>query len=545
MFEWARWVYKFIEENLNLLLLVRILLITLLLLSWFATAVGFIHLAELEYQNSISVSNLAAFLGAGAITLMMWVMLERFRLHGPYVLRAVCGLFYLFLFGWAVTFGYGFWWNVVASTSRADEGIVAASGVFAKSVADAQENLNQSKIKFDNLAALALEREKLDISLGTFCGSRRATQRLKDGRRSITKWIQDVNKLAVDEITSRNGWIVTTSKALEQAKERDIAFRKKYDGQIPNGLGDSSENFDNIKATVNRINALNNTAQGVANSLSEMAVALNKRRNSDSFFCYDRDLSREMAAVANHLKQKPATVVLPNWTSVTGDKSTAAAVRILWGTLSRFVGLKLTNESMKGEDGIALMAALAVDLGILILTLIRPRVGGQIFITRQTRRTRAFYGVERVLRGHSAAARTLLFELHFFDGRKQYVVIPGDADKHGAPAFVRDLHTVFAALWPWLDINRVKSPSNRVQSAAERRLQLFSGTIFEAPTEGVKDDDDRAASRVRATMVSDLSIYAIHGEDRSLCLRILDDFEMQERLLNRGNMWASSRAGAI
>lgn len=544
MFERARLAYQLIEDYFNLLFLVKILLITLLLLSWFATSVGIIHLAELKDQNSLSISNIAAFVGAGAITLIMWVMLERVRLHGPYIARAVCGLFYLFLFGWAVSFGYGFWWNIVASTARADEGIVATSDGFATNIAIAQKNLTESKKRLGDLTLLAVERKELDISLGKFCGSSRATPRLKAAREALTKWIQDANTVAVDQRPDHDGWIATTSKTLIDAEKKEVAFRKRYSGAIPNGAGDSSENFDNIKAVVNQIIALDNTAQGMSNSLSEMAEALKKRRNPDSFFCYDLNLSKQMADVAKHIKEKPATVALPIWTSVTGDKSTATAIRILWGTVSKPFGQKLTNESMKGEDKIALMAALAVDLGILILTLIRPRLGGQVFITRQSPRTRVFNGLERVLRRHGIAARTLLFDLHFFEGGKQYVVIPGDAEILGAPTFVRDLHTVFAALWPWLDINRAKSPSGLLRSSAERRLQLLSGTIFEAPTEGEKDDDDRVASRVRAAMVSDLSIYEIHEEDRSLCLRILDDFEIQERRLNRGNMWASSRAEA-
>jgi hypothetical protein len=544
MFERARLAYQFIEDNLNLLFLVRILLITLLFLSWYATSVGIIHLAELEDQSSLSFSNMAAFVGAGAITLMMWVMLERFRLHGPYPARAVCGLFYLFLFGWAVSFGYGFWWNVVASTSRANEGIVTTSDGFATNIKTAQENIKQTTIRFNKLARLAVERQQLDIAQGKFCGSSRARPRLKKAREALTEWIQDANARALDKTVESEGWITAISDALDDAKDKEVAFRKKYSGTIPNGSGDSSENFNNIKTVVNQLNAFDTTAQEAAKSLSNKTDRSKQGANSNVTFCSDSVLAEKMTELSQHIQKYPATVALPNWKSVTGDQSTAAAIRILWGTVSKFVGLKLTNDSMNGEDGIALMAALAVDLGILILTLIRPRVGGQIFITRQSPRTRVFYGVERVLRRHAATARTLLFDLHFFEGRKQYVVIPGDADKLGAPAFVRDLHTVFAALWPWLDINRAKPPSGRLRSKAERRLQLLSSATFEAPTEGERDGHDQVASRARAAMVSDLSIYEIHGEDRSLCLRILDDFEMQEQRLNRGNMWASSRGEA-
>jgi hypothetical protein len=539
MFERGRLAYQFIEDYLNLLFMVRILLIILLLLSWFATSVGILHLAELKDQSSLSISNTAAFVGAGAITLMMWVMLERFRLHGPYFVRAVCGIFYLFLFGWAVSFGYGFWWNIVASTARADEEIVATSDGFATNIAIARNNLAESKKKLEDLMLLAVEMKGLDTSLGKFCGSSRVTPRLIAAREALTRWIQDAYTEAVDQRPDHVGWIATTSKTLIDAEKKDVAFRKRYSGAIPNGAGDSSENFDNIKAVVNQIIALDKTAQGVSNSLSDMAEALKKRRNPDSFFCYDLNLSKQLADVAKHIKEKPAIVILPTWKSVTGDKSTAAAIRILWGTILKPFGQKLTSESMKGEDGIALMAALAVDLGILILTLIRPRVGGQMFITRQSPRTRVLDRLESVLRRHGTAARTLLFDLHFFEGGKQYVVIPGGTDQPGASTLVRDLHTVFAALWPWLDINRAKSPSDRLRSAAERQVQLLSSTIFEALTEGERDDHDRVSSRARAAMVSDLSIYEVHEEDRSLCLRILDDFEMQERRLNRGNKWAS------
>jgi hypothetical protein len=510
--------------------LVTVLLVSLLSISAIATGIGILHLAQIEATGQGLLGMVLVLFGTSVITVLMWVMLERSRLPGSVLARSMCGAFYGFLFLWAVGFGYGFWWEAVASRE-------ASIGGIEKSLDDLRDGLLATSTQLtvaDNRMTSLIEASRLraerEDTEGNSCGAPSGV-----GRGALWGARSRVN----DEIISKagelkNGWLDPARTQLNQARllianfnpppsaaERQAAFTILYER--------AKESADEI----NKIGA--SAGAPLARDLMDIARRLRIEPGQPGFQCYDPALATFLQTTAE-IVSKPARLEVAEWTSVEGSGSTEEAFLKLWGTMSGALGANVTGKSMVGRDWIALLAAIAVDIGILVLTMIRPRAGGQTFMGDEQADSEALGQLERSLRRHRSAAQLLFYDFHFSMGRRQYITIP-DIQWTGPPGFsARDFHVALGALAPRLAAWRMTNPPFKLLASAIERLSRVG---WSPPKRKVKEERydtwrEWFEGLTRGSVLPDHPlIFEIGEQDRNLAIRLLDEAEDGERSKRR------------
>ena len=506
--------------------LVTVLLVSLLGISAVATGIGILHLAQIEATGQGLLGMALVLIGTSVITVLMWVMLERSRLPGSTLARSMCGVFYGFLFLWAVGFGYGFWWEAIASRQ-------ASIGGIEKSLADLRDGLLETSTQLtvaDNRMSSLIEASRLraerEDTEGNSCGAPSGV-----GRGALWGARSRVN----DEIVSkaaelRNGWLGPARTRLGQARSSIAGF------DPPAGVAARQAAFttiyENARDSADEINKIGASAGApLASDLKDIARRLRIEPGKAEFQCYDPALATFLENTAA-IVGKPARLKIAEWTSVEGSDSTEEAFLKLWGTMSGALGTNVTGKTMVGRDWIALLAAIAVDIGILVLTLVRPRAGGKTFMGDEQADGEALGQLERSLHRHHDAAHLIFYDLHFSMGRRQYITIPDIQWTGPAGASPRDFHVALGALAPRLAASRLTNPSTRLLAAAIGRLNRVGWSLPEQEPAEERDGDWRAwfDGIVRGSVLPDHPlIFEIAEQDRNLAIRLLDDAQDGER----------------
>lgn len=378
-----------------------------------ATGLGF---ADLRAANTDAVRLSPAELGITLATTLFVVSAMVVALHHAVtnrsiILRLVSFVFYLFFALWSVGFGYAFFWKELAGQEFTARQFRAAIDGVAASVDRAGGALATAELATAEAADLATARAQTEAVDGRTCANRpNSTPGEGPLMRSRNAFAARTRALG-DEVQAR--WIgplagerVRLSRRVEalasgqadganvaDAAEADLlarlasASRLKADERraLFTTVHDDARAFAEAS---NSLRALH--AEAFAGRLVALAADVgadparagspDPARVDDPGYCWDVVLHDKLAAAAAQLRAI-GDVDAPAFEFLEGPKATRAAFFGLVDWLARAVGMRTEGETRFVFDEkalLALFASLAVDLGIVFLTLItapRPPPG--------------------------------------------------------------------------------------------------------------------------------------------------------------------------
>ena len=375
------------------------------LLSVVATGLGF---ADLRAANTDAGQLSAAELAITGATTLFVVSAMVVALHQVIAgetrwwVRGLSFVFYLLFAVWTVGFGYGFFWKELAGqefTERQFQRVITdLSGSIART-SGALETSERATAEATQLAALRAESEAAE---GRTCANHpsstpgegplmRSRFAFADRTRALgeevrTVWIAPVAgqrerlQRQVDALVKR------VAPANAPADERDVLGKLAAASSLASaerralftGVHEEARAF---AAAANDLRALH--AAAFAERLSRLAAEVgpdpqrpgspDPARAGDSGYCWDVVLYDKLGAAAGQLRGVE-DVATPEFSFLEGPKATRAAFFGLVGWLGGVIGF-----DVKGDEGfefeekafLALFASLAVDLGIVFLTVVR------------------------------------------------------------------------------------------------------------------------------------------------------------------------------
>ena len=318
-----------------------------------------------------------------------------------WLLRALACLFYLFFAFWSVGFGYGFFWKELAGEEFTRDQFSAAIERVSQSVDAANEALATVETSVLSASSTARARADEEAANGGTCSNRPGSIP-GDGPLTRARFaFADRAQALSDDVSER--WIgrLTTDRTILQ--RRIIALSSNI---TPTGVADNEEAellaklatasrlssnerervftqvFDDARAFTAKANALKASNAGqFAGRLELLAKNVgpspdnpnqpDPARADDVSYCWDTVLNEKLLASAQSLRtiqDMPA----PEFEFTEGPKATRAA----FFNLAKAATPPWGNNAAKGiqfgeKEFIALFASIAVDLGILFLTIIR------------------------------------------------------------------------------------------------------------------------------------------------------------------------------
>lgn len=378
------------------------------LLSVVATGLGF---ADLRAANTdaghLSTLELAI---TGATTLFV-VSAMVVALHHvvagetSWWVRGVSFLFYLLFAVWTVGFGYGFFWKELAGQEFTERQFQRVITDLSGSISRTSGALETSERATADAALLAAQRAESEAAEGRTCANHPAStpgegplmrsrftfaDRAKGlGDEVRANWIAPVagqrNRLQaqVDALVKRAAPPASTSIP---PAERAVLEKLAKASSLPSaerralftGVHEEARAF---AAAANDLRALH--AAPFAARLSQLAAEVgpdpqrpgspDPARANDPGYCWDVVLNEKLVAAAAQLRAVE-DVATPEFFFLEGPKATRAAFFGLVGWLGGLIGV-----DVKGDEGfefeekafLALFASLAVDLGIVFLTVVR------------------------------------------------------------------------------------------------------------------------------------------------------------------------------
>jgi hypothetical protein len=455
------------------------------------------------------------------------------------------GIFYLFLVVWTVGFGYSFWWGALAakmaSTARMslvldqlDNQLTAAGGQL-KATAD-----NMDRV--EKLSEASAEQE--DLSGGS-CGipSGPGRAKLYQARMAVARDVRSqINAI-------RRGWLSDVQREIGTLGTRKKAFDAAAEELNPEKrTADFSELYESSRRSARDINAESAGNAGYAASALDMtARQLLITPEQRGFTCYDKTLAEGLGFAARNLR-KPISIHLDEWHPMEGSSATKEGFLRLWGTVLRAVGIDTKLEGLQNLDWLPLVIAIAVDCGILVLTLSRPRAGGETFLAEGRKDQETQSRLREILRLHSAAAKYIFYDLYFPVGRKHYIAIPDILWREPEGLDPRSLHLAMAALKRRLAAVLLANPSRDVLRLAVQRLrQLHWAAPTDIPEGVVLKFNERLARLLRGSAEPDHpAIYEISEIDRNEAICILSESgERPEYRQEPARNTAAARSAAV
>jgi hypothetical protein len=398
-----RW--RWLTEPFSANSLAGFALLGFFLLSVVATALGF---ADLRAANTDAERLSAVELGLTvAMTLfvvcaMVVALNQVVKGDRAWWVRIIAFVFYLFFAVWSVGFGYAFFWKELAGqefTERQFEGVIAD---IAGSMNRAGQALETAEQATAGAASLAAERAETEAREGRTCANRpgstpgegplmRSRFSFADRAGNLsaevrTRWIAPVAaqkaklERRVEALTKRAAPAGEADPA-----ERAILERLAMAARLPSaerrtlfvGVHEEARTFAEAS---NGLRALN--AASFAGRLEQLALEVgadparpgspDPARANDPGYCWDVVLNEKLTEAAGQLRAI-ADVATPPFEFLEGPKATRAAFFGLIGWLGGLVGVEAPDRGFVfGEkEFLALFASLAVDLGIVFLTLVK------------------------------------------------------------------------------------------------------------------------------------------------------------------------------
>lgn len=376
-------------------------------LSAVATAMGFADLraantgtGELGLLDMLSALALAAFVVCAMVVALHAALHPR----GWIAVRLLSAVFYLFFAVWSVGFGYGFFWKELAGQEFTREQFERALAEAASASARSVETVALAVQEAEGVASLAASRAQIEASQGGTCANKpysstgdgpltRGRFVFADGAGALadsvrTQWLAPVSaqgeRLALRLTALRSG-VAPTGEGIDAAEQAILA---QLAGAAALSQPDRRVLFDTVFAQVRSgIEASNALRARIAPPLAERLTFMARSvggdpaspgqpdpaRINDPAYCQDPVLEerlRSAAAQITALEDAPA----PAFEFIEGPKATRAAFFGLMEQLGGWAGLKpdlASSFDFGSRAWLALFASIAVDLGIVFLTLLR------------------------------------------------------------------------------------------------------------------------------------------------------------------------------
>jgi hypothetical protein len=378
------------------------------LLSVIATGLGF---ADLRAANTDAGTLSGLELGITGATTLFVVSAMIVALHHvvagetAWWVRGLAFVFYLLFAVWTVGFGYGFFWKELAGQEFTERQFERVITDLSGSIARTSSALETSERAVGEAATLAAERARIEAAEGRTCANHplsvpgegplmRSRFGFADRARNLaeevrTAWIAPV---AGQRARLERQVEALVKKAPPAASlqvdpaERDLLGKLAAASSLSSaerrvlftGVHQDARAF---ASAANNLRALH--ASAFADRLAALAAEVGPdpqragspdlSRASDPGYCWDVVLNEKLLAASAQLRGVE-DVATPQFEFLEGPKATRAAFFGLVGWLAGAVGI-----DVKGDEGfefeekafLALFASLAVDLGIVFLTVVR------------------------------------------------------------------------------------------------------------------------------------------------------------------------------
>jgi hypothetical protein len=376
------------------------------LLSVLATGLGFADLRAAGTETGeLSVIELAITI-ATTLFVVSAMVVALHHLVAPetrWWLRPVSFVFYLVFAVWSVGFGYGFFWKELAGQEFTRNQFVAVTGQMAGAVERAAGTAGAAEAATRDAAETAAARAQEEASEGRTCANRPASvpgegplmrsrfsfaDRAGALRAELRRdWIDPIAaqgarlRLQADALV--RGAVPASASSLAAA-ERDLLDRLARAPTLPSSerrvlFTAVHEDARAFAARANDLRVLH--AGGFAARLTQLAGEVgpdparpgspDPARADDPGYCWDVVLSEKLLAAADKVRSVE-DVAVPPFEFLEGPKATRAAFFGLIGWMAGAVGIDMQGDDQFVFDDkafLALFASIAVDLGIVFLTL--------------------------------------------------------------------------------------------------------------------------------------------------------------------------------
>jgi hypothetical protein len=382
------------------------------LLSVLATGLGFADLraagtetGELSaIELTITVATTLFVVSAMVVALHNMVEPER-----RWWVRLAAFVFYLLFAVWTVGFGYGFFWKELAGQEFTRKQFVAVTGEMAGAVERVAGAASAADTAMREAADTASTRADQEAAEGRTCANRpgstpgegplvRSRFSFADRARSLSTdlrnaWIDPIAQqgatLRLQADALARGAIPAAASAQPQA-ERDLLDKLARAPMLPSAerrvlFTSVHEDARTFAAKANDLRTLH--AESFAARLTQLAADVgpdpirpgspDPARAEDPGYCWDVVLSEKLLSAAAKVRAVE-DVAVPPFEFLEGAKATRAAFFGLIGWIAGAAGIDVDGDEQFVLDDkafLALFASLAVDLGIVFLTLMR--VAGQ------------------------------------------------------------------------------------------------------------------------------------------------------------------------
>ena len=370
------------------------------ILSWIATFVGMLELIEANMGSvDIGLKAAIAFSVAMLMLMIIWLLDQIFApINGVIKLIYIAG--YIFLTTISVGFGFGFYWKVLESRTEASRSAESAVTQVQSALHGAEARLSQLVTTLGALSTLSATKAQEEIATGRSCPNSRPG----DGpRRRLREADATRFTFAESFVKQRIGVLKADVKALDT----DLAKVVMQDASTFDATGTRNEFMRELgrklDRTVTSYNAFRTDPQ-LKQFRADFADRAERTTFSDekggTFACPDPQLQTALRGAIVALDQLP-DVTKPAIAAVEGPEATIEAFRRLLATMTGLLKFKLppSADEIRDEqkraiqsleagpakpagdevavglgdrDWVPLMAAIFVDLCLLLVSISRP-----------------------------------------------------------------------------------------------------------------------------------------------------------------------------
>ncbi len=378
------------------------------LLSVLATGLGFADLRAANTDNgALSPVELAITVATTLFVVSAMVVALHHVVSGTsaWWIKGVSFVFYLLFAVWTVGFGYGFFWKELAGQEFTERQFERVITELSGSISRTSGALETSERATAGVAELSAQRAQTEASEGRTCanhpGSTPGEGPLMRSRFAFADRAsnlgQEVRQVWIAPVAGQRARLERQVDALVKRTppaasvqidptERAILEKLAVASSLPSAerrmlftnVHEEARTFAN---SANDLRALH--AIAFADRLTQLAAEVgpdpqrpgsaDPARAADPGYCWDVILNEKLLAAAAQIRAvEPVTT--PEFDFLEGPKATRAAFFGLVGWLGSAVGVDVQgDEGFRFEEKafLALFASLAVDLGIVFLTLVR------------------------------------------------------------------------------------------------------------------------------------------------------------------------------
>lgn len=534
----------------------RLFLSLLLMLSGLATGLGLLALVKANTGEVGMVEGFVVIVLAIGAVVTMWIALEQAMVSMTWRARIACWLVYAFFLLWSIAFGFGFYWNRLASMEAAQMQIKGTVGSVANHLTAADGRLQSIRTAIQGVEDTALLRMKQErdgggtcdtpsgAGGGNLCRARFAmTQAIDQQANDLVGWSGGIgagkSRPNLNNVTCENRGAeaphvdfgaTPLQGEMQQLQQQGQSLARGSGIASPKQLAQQYLDYSTRAAgTLSRVDAILASAKDFASSgdqtspLRTLEKSIREGYTANGETCRDPKLADTVGELASRLeKTKALGIQLPDLN--VGEKATKAAFMRLYGNALGFfpwlfgfdndhnkhpaehdtsanpkstqVDIE-TVEPLSNRDMIALIAAAAVDVAILFLSILShnaspfqrmtsvftlPMDAGEL--------RRALLGVVREDRAFFThfSQSLAIYRGHYF-----LVASPDVPELYGSvSAAIIMLHAAGLGQLRRHDdlaLNRLSQTQRDTFSAALRAPLVASARMFDGASRSINEDD--------------------------------------------------------